>query len=594
MARPPSGANLPLRPKGDLRSLRALWPFLRRYRGRLALAAVFLITASALVLVLVQGVRLLIDIGFHDTSGHRLNQAALAMIAIVALLAVSTAGRFYMVSWIGERISADLRAAVFDRAIGLSPEFFETARTGEILTRLTADTTLIQTVIGSVVSQWLRSALILAGGLIMLVAASAKLALIVVFLVPAVVGPLILFGRRERKLSRAAQDRIADLGAYAEESFNAIRTVQAFTHEDRDRGHFAGLVGASLATALRRVGTRARLLLLVILLTFSAITGVLWFGGHEVLAGRMSPGALSAFVIYAVLVATSGATLSELWGDVQRAAGAAERLVELLAERPTIAAPALPVVLPDPPLGTLAFENVSFAYPSRPERAALHGLSFRVARGETLALVGPSGAGKSTIFQLLMRFYDPSAGVIRLDGEALVNLDPTAIRHRIGVVSQEPVLFAGSAADNIRYGKPDASMDEIRAAADAALATEFIERLPEGFGSFLGEKGFRLSGGQRQRIAIARAILRDPSVLLLDEATSALDAESERLVQIALERLAQGRTTLVIAHRLATVRSADRILVIDEGELVASGTHEQLVGQSGLYARLAALQFKAA
>jgi len=594
MARQPAGVSLPLRPKGELRSLRALWPFLRPYRLRMALASVCLVTASSLVLVLVQGVRRLIDIGFHDTTGHALNQAALAMIVVVALLAASTAGRFYLVSWLGERVSADLRRTVFDRVIVLSPEFFETARTGEILTRLTADTTLIQTVIGSVVSMWLRSALMLVGALIMLVLASPKLAFWVIVLVPAVVAPIIFFGRRERKLSRAAQDRIADLGSYAEETFNAIRTVQAFTHESRDRARFSELVDLSLGTALKRVATRARMLTLVISLTFSAITAVLWYGGREVLAGAISPGTLSAFVIYAVIIATSGATLSELWGDVQRAAGAAERLVELLGEKPSIAAPLRPAELPDPPIGTLAFDHVSFHYPSRPEHAAVADLSFRVAPGETLALVGPSGAGKSTIFQLLLRFYDPEHGTIRLDGVPLTALDPATIRRRVGVVSQEPVLFSGSAADNIRYGRPEATHEEVLAAAEAALATEFIERLPEGFGSFLGEKGARLSGGQRQRIAIARAILRDPEILLLDEATSSLDAESERLVQIALERLAHGRTTLVIAHRLATVRSANRILVIDRGELVGSGTHDQLVGQGGLYARLAALQFKAA
>jgi ATP-binding cassette subfamily B protein len=451
---------------------------------------------------------------------------------------------------------------------------------------------LIQTVIGSVVSMWLRNALLMLGALIMMVVASPRLALIVVGLTPVVVVPLILFGRRERKLSREAQDRIADVGAYGEETINAIRTVQAFTHEPRDKVRFGGLIDVSLATAVRRMKTRARLLLLVITVTFSAITGVLWVGGREVLAGHMSGGTLSAFVIYAVIVATSGATLAELWGDVQRAAGAAERLVELLHETPGIMAPAQPACLPDPPLGTLAFEHVAFHYPSRPDRAALDELSFQVAAGETLALVGPSGAGKSTIFQLLLRFYDPARGVVRLDGVPLTALDPAVIRQRIGLVSQEPVLFAGTAAENIRYGRPEAGDEDVRAAADAALATEFIEQLPGGFNGLLGEKGARLSGGQRQRIAIARAILRDPAILLLDEATSALDAESERLVQIALERLAKGRTTLVIAHRLATVRSADRILVIDQGRLVGSGTHGQLVAEGGLYARLAALQFK--
>ncbi len=589
MARPPA---LPLRPKGDLRALEALWPFLRPHRLRVALASLCLITASGMVLILVQGVRRLIDVGFGDTTGHRLDQAALAMVAIVLLLAGATAGRFYLVSWLGERVSADLRRTVFNRVIDLSPEFFETARTGEILSRLTADTTLIQTVIGSVVSMWLRNALLMLGALIMMVVASPRLALIVVGLTPVVVVPLILFGRRERKLSREAQDRIADVGAYGEETINAIRTVQAFTHEPRDKVRFGGLIDVSLATAVRRMKTRARLLLLVITVTFSAITGVLWVGGREVLAGHMSGGTLSAFVIYAVIVATSGATLAELWGDVQRAAGAAERLVELLHETPGIMAPAQPACLPDPPLGTLAFEHVAFHYPSRPDRAALDELSFQVAAGETLALVGPSGAGKSTIFQLLLRFYDPARGVVRLDGVPLTALDPAVIRQRIGLVSQEPVLFAGTAAENIRYGRPEAGDEDVRAAADAALATEFIEQLPGGFNGLLGEKGARLSGGQRQRIAIARAILRDPAILLLDEATSALDAESERLVQIALERLAKGRTTLVIAHRLATVRSADRILVIDQGRLVGSGTHGQLVAEGGLYARLAALQFK--
>jgi ATP-binding cassette subfamily B protein len=594
MARSPTGSVLPVRPKGELGSLRVLWPFLYPYRLRVVLASACLIIAALLVLALVQGVRRLIDFGFHDTTGHRLDQAAVVMIGIVVSLAVATAGRFYLVSWLGERVSADLRGAVFGRVVDLSPEFFETARTGEILTRLTADTTLIQTVIGSVISQWLRSALMLMGAMVMLVVASPKLAVIVLLLIPAVVGPLIVFGRRERKLSREAQNRIADLGAFAEETLNAIRTVQAFTHEFRDRSRFGDLVNLSLQAALARIATRARLLLLVIMLTFSAITGVLWVGGREVLSGQMSPGVLSGFVIYAVIIATSGATLSELWGDVQRAAGAAERLAELLVESPDIAPPAVPALLPNPPLGTLALDHVSFSYPSRPDLPAVSDLSFSVASGETLALVGPSGAGKSTIFQLLMRFYDPAQGSIALDGVKLVDLDPQVIRQRIGVVSQEPVLFAGSVTDNIRYGRPEATTVEIHAAADAAFALEFIERLPDGFGCFLGEKGVRLSGGQRQRIAIARAILRDPAILLLDEATSSLDAESERLVQRALERLAHGRTTLVIAHRLATVRSADRILVIDQGRIVGSGTHDQLVAEGGLYARLAALQFKAA
>jgi ATP-binding cassette subfamily B protein len=563
-------------------------PYLRPYRLRVGLATVALLVAASLVLVLGQGIRTLIDVGFSGP--RRLDAAASAMFAVVAALAVANAGRFYLVTWLGERVAADLRRSLFERVITLAPAFFETARTGDILSRMTADVAVLQALVGSSVSQWVRAGLMLIGAFALLVATSPKLAGIVLVVVPIVVVPLILFGRREKRLSRASQDRVADLGAYAEETINALRTVQAFTHEPVDRRRFSEQSEASVATAIRRVATRALLIAIVILLGFGAITFSLWVGGRDVLAGRMSAGDLSAFVFYAVLMATSGASISELWGDMQRAAGAAERLLALLAEQPGIAAPSRPALLPAISLGRVAFENVTFYYPARPSVPALSQVSFRAEPGETVALVGPSGAGKTTVFQLLLRFYDPQSGLVRVDGVDVSQLDPTALRRRIGLVSQDPMIFSTTALENIRYGRPDATDAEVRDAAEAANAG-FLADLPQGYDTFLGEKGVRLSGGQRQRVAIARAILRDPPILLLDEATSALDAESERAVQQALAVLSANRTTLVVAHRLATVRRADRILVIDQGRVVTAGTHDALVREGGLYSRLASLQF---
>jgi ATP-binding cassette subfamily B protein len=577
-------------PRRPLSSLSLLLPTLRPYLPRALAAGFSLLLAAALVLALGQGVRRLIDMGFASRSTASLNAAAIAMSIVIVALAVTTAARFYLVSWLGERVGADLRRRMFDQVLALSPAFFETARTGDILTRLTADISVLQSLIGSAISQWLRSFILLVGAFVLLVVTSVKLAALVLLVVPLVLVPLVLFGRRERKLSRAAQDRVADLGAYAEETLNALRTVQAFTHEPVDRARFGTEAERSVATAVRRIRTRAALIFAVILLGFGAIVFSLWVGGRDVIAGRMTGGDLSAFVFYAVLLAGSGAQMSELWGELQRAGGAADRLRELLDEKPSVADPSAPLPLPVPAQGRVTFDNVTFHYPARPDHAALAGFSLDVAPGETVALVGPSGAGKTTVLQLLLRYYDPEQGAVRIDGVEVSRAALAAVRGRIGIVPQDPVIFSTTAWENIRYGRPDATDAEVREAGHAAHA-DFLDAMPQGYDTFLGEKGVRLSGGQRQRVAIARAILRDPAVLLLDEATSALDAESEQAIQLALATISRGRTTIVIAHRLATVRKADRIVVVEAGRIVATGTHDALMRAGGLYARLARLQF---
>jgi ATP-binding cassette subfamily B protein len=583
-------------PSRKLQPLRALVPFLRPYRWQIGLALVALAVAASATLVLPAAARLVIDRGFSSANTQHIGRYFLGFLGVVVVLGLASASRFYLVSWIGERVVADVRARVYGHILSLSPAFFEVTRTGEVLSRLTTDTTLVQTVIGSSASFALRSIVTALGAMVMMAVTSIKLTGLAFITVPITLLLLIMMGRSVRGLSRLSQERIAWTSALAGETINSMQTVQAYTHEAEDRRSFERAVDESFVAAVRRTRARAVMTALVFVLVGSCIVGVLWVGATDVLAGRMSSGQLTQFIIYAILLASSAGALSELWGEVQRAAGATERLLEIVGTEPAIRAPAQPQHLPAQLAGRVRFDDVVFRYPTRPDHTALAGLTLQVEPGEAVALVGPSGAGKSTVFQLLLRFFDPAAGRISIDGIDIAQLDPIELRARIAVVSQDAVIFAGSIADNIRYGRPGASDAELRAAAIAAAADEFIEQLPAGYETLLGERGITLSGGQRQRVAIARAILRDAPILLLDEATSALDAENERLVQRGLANLMAGshgraRTTLVIAHRLATIQRLKRIVVLDEGRQVAEGSHDALVQQGGLYARLAALQF---
>lgn len=580
--------------KTSLAMLKGLLPFLKPYKKQFALAGVALLVAACATLAIPYAFRQMIDLGFAQGGSQHVDIYFAALFGVALVLGLATAARFYMVSLLGERVTADIRGAVYAHVVTQSPEFFETTQTGEVLSRLTTDTTIIQSVVGTSISMALRNSLLLVGGLVMLLVTSAKLAGIILVLLAAVVVPIVMYGRRVRALSRDSQNKIADASAMAGEILNAMPTVQAFAHEKIEANRFGASVEAAFDTAMQRIRARSVLTMMAIILVFGTIVFVLWLGARAVIAGEMSGGELSQFILYAAMVASSIGALSEILGEAQRAAGATERLMELLSLQSKITSPAQPTRLPARAAAgaTLRMSHVDFHYPSRPLSNSLTDFSLDIAAGETVAVVGASGAGKTTLFQLLLRYYDPQAGHITLDGVDITQLDLNDLRNTIGIVPQDTVIFSANALENIRYGRADASDDEVIAAAKMAAAHEFIEKLPEGYQSFLGERGVRLSGGQRQRIAIARALLKNPPLLLLDEATSALDAESERLVQGALEAAMQGRTTVIIAHRLATVQRADRIVVMENGKIIEVGTHASLVAQGGVYAHLASLQFQ--